>query len=106
MMDSFSFHLEEEDLKRERSKARDLRQSQWWKRRCARGMCYYCRRPTDPRDLTMDHIVPLSRGGRSVKGNVVAACKACNSKKKQLLPMEWAAYVAGVSSDGGDSGDD
>ncbi len=103
-MTPFSFHLEEEDLKRERAKARDLRQSQWWKRRCARGVCHYCNRSTPPRDLTMDHIVPLSRGGRSVKGNVVPACKSCNTKKKQLLPMEWDAYLSGIGADGRDSG--
>ena len=32
-----AYDLEEQDLKRERRKARELRQSQWWKRRCAKG---------------------------------------------------------------------
>ncbi len=41
----------------------------------------------------MDHIVPLSRGGKSTKGNLAPACKVCNTKKKQLLPMEWEAYL-------------
>jgi 5-methylcytosine-specific restriction endonuclease McrA len=41
----------------------------------------------------MDHVVPISRGGRTTKGNVVPACKTCNTAKKQLLPMEWEAYV-------------
>ena len=36
----------------------------------------------------MDHIVPLVRGGRSTKGNVVPACKACNTGKKYRLPWE------------------
>jgi 5-methylcytosine-specific restriction protein A len=44
-------------------------------------------------ELTMDHIVPIARGGRSTKGNVVPACKSCNTKKKQLLPMEWEDYL-------------
>jgi 5-methylcytosine-specific restriction endonuclease McrA len=43
----------------------------------------------------MDHIVPLARGGKSIKGNVVTACKECNNKKKQLLPMEWEKYLEG-----------
>ncbi len=94
--DPFGFHLEESDLKRERSRARDLRASQWWKRRCAKGVCGYCGRPTPPGDLTMDHIVPVSRGGRSTKGNVVPACKSCNTRKKELLPMEWAAHLERV----------
>jgi 5-methylcytosine-specific restriction endonuclease McrA len=104
-MTPFPFSDEEEDLKRERAKARDLRQSQWWKRRCARGVCHYCGRPTPPKDLTMDHVVPLSRGGRSVKGNLVPACKECNTKKKQLLPMEWAACLSQMASGDKESGD-
>lgn len=56
-------------------------------------MCYYCHRHVGREALTMDHVVPLSRGGKSKKGNVVAACKECNSKKKYLLPVEWEAYL-------------
>jgi 5-methylcytosine-specific restriction protein A len=36
----------------------------------------------------MDHIVPLVRGGRSTKGNVVPSCKACNTDKKHKLAWE------------------
>ena len=84
------------DEKRERSKARELRSSQWWKRRLAKGVCYYCGRIVLPKELTMDHIVPIARGGRSTKGNVVAACKECNNAKKQLLPMEWEQYLKDI----------
>jgi 5-methylcytosine-specific restriction endonuclease McrA len=45
------------------------------------------------RALTLDHVVPLIRGGRSVRGNMVASCKDCNSKKQSLLPWEWDAYL-------------
>ena len=38
----FAYDLDEADIKRERCKARELRASQWWKRRCAKGVCYYC----------------------------------------------------------------
>ena len=92
-MQPFAYDVDERDQKRERHKARDLRQSQWWKRRIAKGRCHYCGQPTPAAQLTMDHIVPVSRGGRSTKGNVVPACKTCNTKKKQLLPMEWDAYL-------------
>lgn len=98
-MDPFAQSLDEADIKRERRKARELRSSQWWKRRLAKGICHYCRRPTPSEDLTMDHIVPIARGGRSTKGNVVAACKSCNNAKKQLLPMEWEAYLNGINPD-------
>ena len=45
------------------------------------------------RALTADHVVPLIRGGRSVRGNMVPSCKDCNSKKQSLLPWEWDAYL-------------
>jgi 5-methylcytosine-specific restriction endonuclease McrA len=80
-------------LKRERAKARALRASGWWKRRLASGLCYYCRRAVGARALTMDHIVALGRGGRSVRGNVVPACKDCNDRKKALVPVEWRDYL-------------
>ena len=88
-----AYDLDAQDIKRERQKARALRQSQWWKRQCAKGRCHYCGNHTPAAGLTMDHIVPVARGGRSTKGNVVPACKSCNIKKKQLLPMEWDAYL-------------
>ncbi|MGD8701285.1 MAG: HNH endonuclease [Desulfosarcina sp.] len=86
------------DLKRERHKARELRHSQWWKRRCAKGRCHYCGRQTPAVALTMDHVVPLARGGKSTKGNLVPACKPCNTKKSALLPMEWEAYLRSMKS--------
>jgi 5-methylcytosine-specific restriction enzyme A len=81
-------------LKRERARARELRASQWWKRRIADGICYYCRRRVGNGSLSMDHLVPLGRGGRSVRGNVVPACKDCNSRKQSLLPVEWQDYLS------------
>jgi 5-methylcytosine-specific restriction endonuclease McrA len=81
------------DLRREKARARELRQSAWWKRRTAAGICHYCRRAVGTRALTLDHVVPLIRGGRSVRGNMVASCKDCNSKKQSLLPWEWDAYL-------------
>ena len=92
-MEPFAYNLDEADIKRERHKARLLRGSQWWKRRLAKGLCYYCGQSISSRELTMDHIVPVARGGRSTKGNVVTACKKCNNAKKQLLPMEWEEYL-------------
>ncbi len=92
-MNFSDFDVTEETIKREKIKARELRHSQWWKRKCAKGACYYCGRSVVPKELTMDHIVPLSRGGKSTRGNVVPACKECNNKKKYLLPVEWEEYL-------------
>jgi 5-methylcytosine-specific restriction enzyme A len=92
---AFSFvpEVTDEVVKREKARARQLRQSAWWKRRIAIGACHYCGRVVGARALTMDHIVPLIRGGRSVRANLAACCKDCNSKKQWLLPWEWEAYV-------------
>ena len=96
-MDAYAYMLSEEEIRRERRKARDLRASEWWKRKYAKGVCGYCGRSTPARELTMDHVVPIARGGRSTKGNVVPSCKECNNAKKQLLPMEWEDYLKSFS---------
>ncbi|MDY0267919.1 HNH endonuclease [Trichloromonas sp.] len=90
------FDVTEEDERREREKARELRQSRWWKNRIAGGICHYCGMKVAPKDLTLDHLVPVSRGGKSTKSNCVPACKSCNNQKKNLLPMEWEKYLAGL----------
>ena len=92
-MSEFYAPVDADVLRRERARARELRGSGWWKRKRSTGICYYCRRRVGPRVLTMDHIVPLGRGGRSVRGNVVPACKDCNNRKKSLVPVEWQAYL-------------
>ena len=93
MVKPFAYDLDDQFIRKERHKARELRHSQWWKRKRAKGVCHYCGRAFPPRSLTMDHIVPLSRGGRSTKGNLVPCCKDCNNRKKQMLPMEWDSYL-------------
>jgi 5-methylcytosine-specific restriction endonuclease McrA len=92
-MDFFISQVTEEDVKKERAKAQQLRKSQWWKRKRAEGVCYFCNRKVAPKELTIDHIVPVIRGGKSTKGNIVPACKDCNNKKKFLLPIEWEEYM-------------
>ena len=83
----------EEQMRLEKEKARSLRRTHWWYKKIHRGVCYYCHREVGPEALTMDHVVPISRGGKSKKGNIVPACKECNNKKKYLLPIEWNAYL-------------
>ncbi len=89
----FAYDLDDAQIKAERRKARELRGTQWWKRQCAKGQCHYCGRPTPAADLTMDHIVPIARGGKTTRGNVVPVCKSCNNLKKQMLPTEWEAHL-------------
>lgn len=87
------FVIDPATLQREKDRARKLRDSAWWKRKKASGRCAYCGGQFKPSELTMDHLIPLVRGGRSVKENLVPACKECNNKKKYLLPIEWTEYL-------------
>ena len=91
---AFEIHIVNEgEIKREKEKARRLRRTHWWDKKIQKGICYYCHREVGRKQLTMDHVVPLSRGGNSSKGNIVPSCKECNNKKKYLLPVEWEEYL-------------
>ena len=59
--------------------------------------CHWCHAPT-PRELIgstspsapeLDHVIPVSRGGKHIHDNVVCACRACNSKKSDAMPAEF-----------------
>lgn len=90
--------VSEAEIRRERAKARELRKTRWWQQKTASGACYYCGRVFPHRDLTMDHLIPLVRGGRSTKDNLVPCCKECNNKKKSMLPIEWQEYINNLPS--------
>lgn len=83
----------EEFIKKEKAKARRLKQTRWWRRLLERGICYYCGKKFKPEELTMDHKIPLSRWGTSDRINIVPACKECNAKKKSLSPWEWEDFL-------------
>ena len=93
MNEPYFIAASEDHIRREKNKAKELRRSQWWKNKRAVGSCHYCLHNFPPVDLTMDHVVPLSRGGKTTRGNVVPCCKTCNEQKKNLLPIEWTAYL-------------
>lgn len=80
--------VDEAHVKRERAKAREMRDSSWWRQQLGKGVCYLCEKKFSRAELTMDHLIPLSRGGRSTKKNIVVACKRCNSLKKNLTVAE------------------
>ena len=50
--------------------------------------CRYCGWEGTSAQLTIDHVVPRSRGGRTSWDNVVAACAPCNRKKGDRTPLE------------------
>lgn len=53
-----------------------------------RHLCLYCGQQYLRADLTRDHVLPLSRGGRDVWENVVSACLACNVRKGNRTPQQ------------------
>lgn len=87
-----------DEIKIEKQKAKILKKTSWWRNKIAKGKCFYCGRTFSPKELTMDHLVPLIRGGKSTKSNIVPCCKECNNKKKYLLPFEWEQYMNSIRS--------
>jgi 5-methylcytosine-specific restriction endonuclease McrA len=54
--------------------------------------CQYCGR--EAAGLTVDHVIPRSRGGKSVWENIVASCAPCNRRKGNRLPREVSMHPA------------
>jgi 5-methylcytosine-specific restriction endonuclease McrA len=50
--------------------------------------CMYCKKQLDTHELSVDHIVPKSRGGKETWDNLVTACKPCNCLKGDRTPEE------------------
>jgi len=92
--DTLFVPADDEHVRREKAKARKLRESQWWKNLRGQGKCHYCGGRFPPAELTMDHTVPIIRGGSSTRRNVVPCCKECNSQKRYLVPAEWEQHLA------------
>ena len=66
------------------------KRADWRRKRTKKqnGMCHWCGNVmTNP---TLDHVIPLSKGGEDHWENVVAACGRCNQKKANKLPGEFA----------------
>lgn len=56
--------------------------------------CRYCRRNLTPETVTLDHLVPVSKGGGHEYENIVTACCPCNSSKNNRSAAEFVKEVA------------
>jgi len=57
-----------------------------------RWTCQYCMHGFKTHELTFDHVIPRSRGGRTSWDNIVAACQCCNTRKANKMPHEVDMY--------------
>lgn len=55
-------------------------------------LCFWCGIRME--SVTIDHVIPLSRGGKHTPDNLVAACNTCNSSKYNKLVSEWKPMEA------------
>ena len=76
-------------LQKERLKAKQLRSTKWWRQKLKEGICYYCQKTFATDELTMDHKLPLARGGFSSKSNIVISCHNCNTKKGTKTSVDF-----------------
>lgn len=97
-MNLFFTPAPDEHQKREKSKARELRASQWWRQQVGPGLCHYCRQKFSASALTMDHLLPIIRGGKTSKKNCVPCCKECNNRKGNRLAAEYIEELESAKS--------
>lgn len=57
-----------------------------------RFTCQYCQSSFKTNDLTFDHVIPRSRGGRTSWSNIVTACQVCNTRKGNRMPDECGMH--------------
>jgi hypothetical protein len=57
--------------------------------------CVYCKKQLESNELSVDHILPKSRGGKETWENLVTACKSCNCLKGNRTPEE-AGMIQGT----------
>lgn len=54
--------------------------------------CFYCKRETPASERSLEHVMPLSRGGSHSASNIEMACINCNSSKREKTLKEWNEY--------------
>lgn len=60
------------------------------------NLCMYCGERFERRDLSRDHVTPISQGGKDIWSNVVTACKRCNNHKAGRTPEQAGLQLLAV----------
>ncbi len=61
-----------------------------------KNLCLYCGNEFHVTDLSRDHVIPISRGGRDKWTNVVSSCRRCNNRKADRTPEEASMELLAV----------
>ena len=94
------------EIKKEIKANKEIKDRNWWRnwsenrvdivkfKKESENICYYCgKKITSKDDLTVDHVVPVSKGGENAKDNFVISCKACNREKSNLSVERYAEFL-------------
>ena len=84
---------------RKKLKSNQTKKSQFTARKVMRqnhyqeqnGKCFYCKKALNRREATLDHVIPVSKGGMDTKENTVMCCKTCNILKSNQsnFKLSW-----------------
>lgn len=61
-------------------------------------VCWYCQDPISLSKCEVDHIWPVSRGGKGSIGNLALTCKVCNRAKGDMPLIEFRAWLRRLKS--------
>jgi 5-methylcytosine-specific restriction endonuclease McrA len=55
----------------------------------AKNICFWCGNTIKQNDMQLDHVYPLSKGGKHDISNLVVSCRKCNNRKSNKHPEDW-----------------
>ena len=84
-------HHERRDMRKRNAYIEDVSKKRVWE--LSGGVCHLCKKKMDPKEFTLDHILPLSKGGKHEYKNVAAAHRLCNSVRRDVGPAQLRLYA-------------
>ena len=85
---------------------KEVKDKNWWRnwsenrvdivkfKKESENICHYCgKKITNKDELTVDHVVPVSKGGENEKDNFVISCKTCNREKSNLSAERYTEFL-------------
>lgn len=77
-------------VREHKARRRKIRETVLWREK---SRCAYCRCQLTMETMTLDHVVPRSKGGAFEVGNLIASCGPCNSAKGNQEGGKWSPAV-------------